>query len=64
MQQYSRDNKGYKYILTMIDCNTKKGWAVPFKDKSGILVTKAIELILPKKTLLSIQSDQKGVRIL
>lgn len=58
MQKYSRDNKGYKYILTMIDCFSKKGWAVPVEDKSGILVTIAIELMLPKKNVTHKQSDQ------
>jgi len=35
MQGLSRDNSGYKYIMTVIDVFSKKGWAIPIKNKSG-----------------------------
>jgi hypothetical protein len=57
MQKYSKDNKGYKYLLTVIDCFSKKGWAAPVKDKSGPLVTKAMESILPDN-VKNLQTDQ------
>ena len=31
----SRDNSVYKYIMTVIDVFSKKGWAIPIKNKSG-----------------------------
>ena len=50
MQAFSSFNKGFKYILTVIDVFSKYAWAVPIKDKS---VTKAFEKIvserIPKK---------------
>ena len=52
-QAFSSFNKGFKYILTIIDVFSKYAWAVPIKDKSAASVTKAIEKIIsdrnPKK---------------
>jgi len=33
MHSYSRFNKGYHYILTVIDVLSKYAWAVPLKSK-------------------------------
>lgn len=41
MQAFSKFNKGYKYILMVIDIFSKYGWAIPLKKKSAIEVTKA-----------------------
>ena len=41
MQAFSKYNKGYKYILMVIDIFSKYGWAIPLKKKSAIEVTKA-----------------------
>ena len=41
MQYYSRSNKGYKYILMIIDVFSKYGWAIPLKTKTGVEVSKA-----------------------
>jgi hypothetical protein len=35
MQEWKDDNKGYRFILTAIDCFTRYAWAVPLKDKSA-----------------------------
>ena len=45
MQQFSRWNKGYKYLLMVIDVFSKYGWIVPLKDKKGETVTKAFQNI-------------------
>ena len=53
MQAFSSFNKGFKYILTVIDVFSKDAWAIPIKDKSAASVTKAFEKIIsdriPKK---------------
>ena len=53
MQAFSSFNKGFKYILTVIDVFNKYAWAVPIKDKSAASVTKSFEKIIsdriPKK---------------
>ena len=33
---FSRSNKGYKYLLTVIDVFSKYGWIAPLKTKTGI----------------------------
>ena len=35
MQPLSRDNKGHKFIMTVIDNFSKRAWAIPIKNKSG-----------------------------
>ena len=45
MQKLSRDNKGYKYILAVIDIFSKYGWLFPLKSKRGEEVTIAFKNI-------------------
>ncbi|ORP62351.1 integrase catalytic domain-containing protein, partial [Vibrio cholerae] len=56
MQKYAKENSGNNYILTVIDTFSKKAWAVPLKNKSGLVVTEAIKTILPNG-VKNIQSD-------
>ena len=35
MQYYAKTNKGYRYILMIIDVFSKYGWAIPLKRKTG-----------------------------
>jgi hypothetical protein len=46
MQEWSRDNKGYKYMLNVIDVLSKYAWSVPLKDKKGDTVTEAFKYIV------------------
>lgn len=58
MNAYKKENNGMKYLLTIIDAFSKYAWAIPISNKSGELVTKAMESILLKgKTPKNIQSD-------
>ena len=41
MSSVSRSNKGYKYLLTVIDVFSKYGWIVPLKTKTGKEVAQA-----------------------
>lgn len=45
MQKFSKYNKGYKYILTVIDILSKYAWALPLKDKTGREVSRAFNAI-------------------
>ena len=45
MQKISRDNKGYKYLLTVIDVFSKYGWIQPLKNKTGLEVEGAFKNI-------------------
>lgn len=57
---YRRENKGFRYLMTVIDIFTKKAWAAPLKTKSGIEVTKAFEVVLGKikYKVKNLQTDQ------
>lgn len=46
MQDYKKSNKGYNYILTVIDVMSKYSWGVPMKNKTGKEMTIAFKKIL------------------
>lgn len=46
MQPYAKENKGYKYLLTVIDIFSKYAWAVPVKQKTGSEVASAMKSVL------------------
>ena len=46
MQQFSKWNKGYRYLMMVLDIFSKYGWIVPLKDKKGETVAKALKTIL------------------
>ena len=43
MQPFSRENKGYKYLLTVIDVFSKYGRIIPLKTKTGSEVAEAFQ---------------------
>ena len=46
MCPYTRFNKGYHYILTVIDVLSKYAWAIPLKTKNGNEMVTAITKII------------------
>ena len=46
MQEWSKDNKGYRYMLNVIDCFSKYAWSVPLKDKTGLTVLNALKSVV------------------
>ena len=38
-------NKGYKYLLMVLDIFSKYGWIIPLKTKTGLAVSKALQII-------------------
>ena len=48
MLQYSKWNKGIKYLLTVVDVFSKYGWIVPLKDKKTESVSLAFDCIFKK----------------
>ena len=46
MQLLSRYNKGIRFLLCVIDIFSKYVWVVPLKDKKGISIVKAFQIIL------------------
>lgn len=49
-QNYAKYNKGYKYVLVIIDALSKYVWAVPLKSKTKECVTNAMLNILCNST--------------
>ncbi|KAL4153107.1 hypothetical protein QTP88_000940 [Uroleucon formosanum] len=45
-EKYSDENKGYSYIITVIDTFSKFSWALELKKKDGINVSEAFEKII------------------
>ena len=56
MQLISRFNKGFRFLLCVIDIFSKYAWVVPLKDKKGITITNAFQKILK-------ESDRKPNKI-
>ena len=46
MQLLSKYNKGIRFLLRVIDIFSKYAWVVPLKDKKGISIVKACQIIL------------------
>lgn len=49
MQAFSKDNRGMKYILTVIDVFSKYGWMIPLKNKTGKSVATALTKIFKER---------------
>ena len=41
MQLISKSNKGFRFLLCVIDIYSKYAWVTPLKDKKGITITNA-----------------------
>lgn len=58
MQKHAKDNKGFKYILVVIDAFSKYAWCVPVKSKTKLEITHAFESILKRGRIPSnLQTD-------
>ena len=48
MQLISKFNKGFRFLLCVIDIFSKYAWVVPLQDKKGISIVNAFQKILDK----------------
>ena len=48
MQLISKFNKGFRFLICVIDIFSKYVWVVPLKDKKGISIANAFQKILDK----------------
>ena len=46
MQLLSKYNKGYRFLLCVIDILSKYAWVIPVKDKKGISIANGFQKIL------------------
>lgn len=60
MQKVSRLNKGFRYILAVIDCFSRYAWCIPIKRKTPAEVIKAYETLFSStnRMPIQIQSDK------
>ena len=58
MQQYSKQNKHYKYLLAVIDVFSKYGWLIPLKNKTGVTVSEAFKTLFKERKPMYIWSDK------
>ena len=50
MQLVSKFNKGFRFLLCVIDIFSKYAWVVPLKDKKRISIVNAFQSILKKSS--------------
>ena len=48
MQLIRRLNKGFRFLLCVIDIFSKYAWIVPLKEKKGVNIVNAFQKILDK----------------
>lgn len=58
MIPYAKENNGYRYIMTLINCFTKVAEAVGLKNKRGSTVAAALTPLLRRHKMKHLHSDQ------
>ena len=59
VKNLSKDNKGFKYLLTVVDVLSKYAWVVPMKNKTGAEQKRAFESILKEgRKPVQLQTDK------
>ena len=46
MQLLSKFNKGFRFLLCVIDIFSKYAWVIPLKDKKGVSIVNAFQIVL------------------
>ena len=46
MQLISKFNKGFRFLLCVVDVFSKYAWVIPLKDKNGISIVNTYQKIL------------------
>ena len=64
MQNVQKQNKKYKYILTVIDVFSKYGWAIPSKSKTGHDISAAFKIVLASGRKPKYVQSDKGKEFL
>ena len=59
MSSFSRSNKGYKFLLTVIDVYSKYGWIVPLKTKTGKEVASALTKLFKIAVPSRLRTDKR-----
>ena len=54
----AKDNEGFTFLLTCIDCFSRYAWVKPVKNKSGKEIVKTLESIFHEKFCKRLQTDK------
>ena len=46
MQEWANVNKGFRYMLNVVDCFSNFAWSIPLKDKTALTVLDAFKRIV------------------
>ena len=60
MQLISKLNKGFRFLLCVIDIFSKYAWAIPLNDEKGITVTNAVQKILDESNRSNLIQTKYG----
>lgn len=58
MIPYSKLNRGYRYMLTVINCFSKFAFAIPLKSKTSNEIVRALTPILRRNKMKHLQTDK------
>ena len=58
MQKLKKENSGFSFILTVIDVFSKFAWTYGIKNKTGLNVASALDMVLTKNKFHSLQTDK------
>lgn len=59
VRQLSRQNRGFKYLLTCIDIFSKYAWVIPLKDKTGTSLKRAfLDILKDGRQPRKLQTDK------
>jgi len=58
MREFSDENKGINYLLTIIDCFSKYAWAKPIKNKTADEIIKSFDEIFKERAPSKLQTDK------
>ncbi|TPX53505.1 DNA-directed DNA polymerase [Powellomyces hirtus] len=60
MSKYAKSNKGYTFLLCIVDVYSRYAYVFPLKTKSKLAVAKCFEQLFAQRKPLNITSDQVG----
>ena len=58
IRSHAKANEGYTFLLTAVDCFSRKAWVMPVKNKTGERVATALHKILEGQRYFALQTDK------
>jgi hypothetical protein len=58
VRSHASHNDNFNFLLTAVDCFSRKGWAIPVRSKSGENVSEALEKIFRDNQFYRLQTDK------